>query len=66
MPKLNELDGSLHNYFTQTDDFRDLSKVSKAIQMLGNWLVNKEFENRGSNTESIINKNGGNFLWWWK
>lgn len=66
MSKLNELDSSLHNYFTQVNEFRDLSKVSRGIQLLGSWLITKDFQNRGNNTESIINKNGGNFLWWWK
>lgn len=66
MSKLSKLDNSLHNYFTQIDDFRDFSKVSKGIQLLGNWLFSKDFQNRKPNTESIINKNGGNFLWWWK
>lgn len=66
MSKLNELDSSLHNYFTQVNEFRDLSKVSRGIQLLGSWLITKDFQNRENNTESIINKNGGNFLWWWK
>lgn len=57
MSKLSQLDSSLHDYFLQNDNFRDLSEVSKALQMLGKWLHEKR-------KNTIVTE--GNFLWYWK
>ena len=42
MSKLAELDQALHYHFLQYEPYRDLSLVSRAIQLKGRWMYQKK------------------------
>lgn len=57
MSKLAQLDCTLHDYFLENDDYRDLSKISKTLKIVGKWMHQKR--------KNIIIVEG-DFLWYWK